>query len=73
MAEHYGLRDAEKELGIAPYTITRINKRHPLPEPTVIIDGRPGWTIDVLREWYEQRPTHGGDRHSKEFKERRER
>jgi hypothetical protein len=61
----YGYRGAEKLLGITKYSILRVAEKHPLPEPTATIDGKPGWMGGQLIAWYEARPRHGGHRRRK--------
>lgn len=68
--QFYNLRDAEIMLGIAKYTGNHINKRHPLPKPAATVGKNPVWTAGQLVEWYESRPKPGGDRRSKEFREK---
>lgn len=70
--QFYDLRDAEIMLGIAKYTGNHINKRHPLPKPAAKVGKTPVWTAGQLIEWYESRPKPGGDRRSKEFRERKD-
>ena len=73
MSQHpqfYDMRDAEILLGIGKYTTKRINKRHPLPSPAARVGRTPVWTEEQLVEWYETRPKPGGDRRSKEFRQR---
>ena len=69
----YDLRAAERMLGIAKYTGSHVNKRHPLPEPAAVVGNTPVWTGEQLVDWYESRPRQGGDRRSKEFRKQLER
>lgn len=68
--QFYDMRDAEILLGIGKYATKHISKRHPLPSPATSVGRTPVWTEEQLVAWYESRPKPGGDRRSKEFRQR---
>lgn len=66
----FTMRGAEKYLGIATSTLPRINKKHPLPKPAIIVDDKYAWTANQLTAWYASRPQPGGDRKSEAYRQK---
>jgi hypothetical protein len=59
--EVWGYAQVAEEIGVAVGTVRYYwsQKRHLLPDPDVMLSGKPGWYPATVKEWKSRRPGQG--------------
>ncbi|GAA1111422.1 hypothetical protein GCM10009577_37520 [Streptomyces javensis] len=57
----WGYAEVAAEIGVAPGTVRYYwsKKRHLLPDPDVMVSGKPGWYPETVKDWKSKRPGQG--------------